>query len=184
MQAKFAVLSVCLFALTSPAWAQEEASQDALTTKSSSSHGILGYLDAKTGTFRPMVQAEEPSPALSFSTFSGTIEYKITVTIKSSIATSTPITCSGSASTFDATSSVSHEEEATVTATRSGSSATCTVLIPYAWALASASSDTVSLGYTITAGSTAVARVSSHSLVSIKVPANGATTIETVAVTI
>jgi hypothetical protein len=146
MQAKFALLSVCLFALTSPAWTQE-ASQDAIATKSASTHGILGYLDAKTGAFRPLAQASELSPALSFTTFTGEIEYKITVTIKSSISTSTPIACSGDASVFDETSGVSHDEEATVTATRSGSTATCTVLIPYAWALASASSDSVSLGY-------------------------------------
>ena len=126
-------------------------------------------------------------PDVTFTTVTGEIVYKMTITIKSTIPTTSTIICDGTATTFDASSGVSHTESASEAATRSGSTATCTVTIPYSWALASASSDSVTLGYDVTAsgGTTGlVGRVSEHTLVAIHVPANGATTTETVAVTI
>ena len=183
---KFAIVSASLLGLSLPAWTQE-ASQDATNVdKNASFPGILGYLDPKTGAFKPMQQGIDLSAA-SFAILTGEIEYKITVTIKSAIATSSPIVCGGNAATADLGSGTSHSETASVTASRAGSTASCTVIIPYAWALASAGSDSVSLSYSVTAAGGAgglASRASIHSLPPIKVPANNATTTETVAVTI
>ena len=70
-----------------------------------------------------------------------------------------------------------------------GNSATCTVNIPYSWNLLSASTDKVSLSYQIIGGvpTTTVplaTRSSGQSLKQIAVPANGATTTETITATI
>lgn len=180
--AKLVVVSAPILGISGLGW-----TQDANTSrKSTSAHGILGYLDPKTGAFRPMAQGDV-QPDVTFTTVTGEIVYKLTITIKSTLATSAEILCGGTASSFDDTGGVSHTEEANVTATRTGSTATCTVTIPYAWALASASSDSVSLEYDVTAsGGTSglINRSGSHSLVPIKVPASGTTTTETVAVTI
>ena len=175
---KLAVISAAALAFTCSAWAQEKHS-------STTSHGIMGYLDPKTGAFKPLAQSGG-NPDTTFTTFTGEFVFKFTVTIKSSIPTSTPIDCEAQADVFDE-SGVSHDETAEVVASRSGSTATCTVTIPYSWALSTASSDGVSLSYNVDAagGTTGeIDRESDNSLVSIKVPANGATTTETVAVTI
>jgi hypothetical protein len=59
------------------------------------------------------------------------------------------------------------------------------VTIPYSWPLKAASSDTITLSYAVEAsGASLASRVSSQSLPSIKVPANGTTTTETIASTI
>jgi hypothetical protein len=82
-------------------------------------------------------------------------------------------------------------EIAAVAATRSGSTATCTVTIPYSWSLINSTTDMVQLSYVITApgavstGTTGLPyRASSRNFVSIKVPANAATTTETLKATI
>jgi hypothetical protein len=61
------------------------------------------------------------------------------------------------------------------------------VTIPYSWSLPSITTDMVSLGYSISAVNAAtvgVARLSSHSLPSINVPASGSTTTQDISATI
>jgi len=147
-------------------------------------HGNLPHHNLTTGRFT--IERDSVDPETTFTTYTGEIVFKLTVTIKSSISTSTAIYCLGDADVSD-TSGVYHDEEAVVVAARSGSSATCTVTVPYSWALSDASSDAVSLEYSVIAGNATTEqfdRASDHGLVSIKVPANGATTTETEAVTI
>jgi hypothetical protein len=180
--AKLVLVSASILIFGRSGWTQDANK----VGKSTSDHGILGYLDPKTGTFKPKAQLGE-QPDVTFTTVTGEFVFSFTITIKSTLPTGTVLTCGGSATVFEESSDVQHAETASVTATRSGSTATCTVTIPYSWALASASSDTVSLEYEVAAsGGTSglVARTSNHSLVPIKVPASGATTTETVAVTI
>lgn len=181
--AKLLLLSVAFVGFHHTAWGQD-AVQEPSVGNTDVSAGILGYLDPKTGAFKPVAQAGE-APALGFTTVNGEFEFKISVTIKSSISTTTSLLCESHVSTFDTGGGVSHTETAIVAASRSGSTATCTVVIPYAWALATASTDSVSLDYSVIAGSaTTPSRISTHTLAPIKVPANGMTTVETVAVTI
>jgi hypothetical protein len=153
-------------------------------------NGIRGYLDPRTGIFHSMPhpdlqEADVPPPA----TFGGKFVFNFTITVSSTLASTAKILCEASASTEDAATLNFIVETASVTATRSGSTATCTVTIPYSWNLSSATTDKVSLSYEIVAGvPTATVplatRTSAQPLKTISVPANGATTTETIAATI
>ncbi|MBV9302916.1 MAG: hypothetical protein JOY62_04200 [Acidobacteriaceae bacterium] len=174
--------SICVIGLTQLGWSQSHRNRDAR-------HGVLGYFDPETGTFKPMTpQALEEGAAPPASPTTGTFVFNITITIKSSIPTSDTIVCTATADTDDVSSGRFMDEEASVAAKRTGNTATCSVTIPYSWPLSSASSDTVGLSYEVEAFSStttgALTRLSTQSLPSIKVPANGATTTETIASTI
>ncbi len=140
--AKSILVCVCLLGLAQPVWSQK-GNEAAKPTP-----GILGYLDPKTGAFRPLVQNpvedEEVEPALAPTT--GTFVFNFTITIASKNLGGDTILCSANADTFE-TTGLSAEESASVKATVTGSTAKCTVTIPYSWPLKSASSDTVSLSY-------------------------------------
>jgi hypothetical protein len=127
-------------------------------------------------------------------TFTGKLVFSISITIQSTLPTTDAIACEGAASLDDVGAAGSGqliEEIAAVQATRSGSTATCTVTIPYSWALLNSATDQVQLTYTISVPSNGVvgatglpARVSTKGFASIKVPATGATTTETIKATI
>jgi hypothetical protein len=92
-------------------------------------------------------------------------------------------------SVFDGTTSpVIFGETDTVAATGTGSTRTCKLTIPYAWSLTTQSTDNMTTGYSVfaTTGATGLPqRTASRSpLDTRKVPANGATTALTAAVTI
>ena len=151
-------------------------------------NGIRGYLDPRTGIFHSMPnpdlqEADVPPPA----TFGGKFVFNFSITVSSALPSTTKIFCEATASTVDPLNLIT--ETASVMATRSGSTANCTVTIPYSWNLSSSSTDRVSLLYQVIAGvpstTTPLAtRSSSQSLPQTKVPANGATTTETIAATI
>jgi len=153
-------------------------------------NGIRGYLDPHTGIFHSMPhpdlqEADVPPPAA----FGGKFVFNFTITVSSTLASTAKILCEASASTEDVSTLNFIAETASVTATRSGSTATCTVTIPYSWNLSSSTTDKVSLSYQIIAGvpSTTIplaTRTSEQSLKTIAVPANGATTTETITATI
>jgi hypothetical protein len=187
--AKSILVCVCLLGLAQPVWSQKP-NETAKPTP-----GILGYLDPKTGAFRPLVQNpvedEEVEPALAPTT--GTLVFNFTITIASKNLAGDTIICSAYASTSEFSSAgvgVSANETASVKATVTGSTAKCSVTIPYSWPLKTASTDTVSLNYIVEAVNTSttaageLARSSSQNLPTIKVPKTGATTTETIASTI
>jgi hypothetical protein len=110
----------------------------------------------------------------------------LTITLKTTGLTN--ITCSEEVSVLDApTSPRFFAESNTVVATGTGGTRTCKLSIPYAWALVTQSSDSMSTSYAVV-GSTGTGppqRTSSLSpLDTRKVPANGATTALTAAVTL
>lgn len=179
------VVCACFLGMNLSLWGQNAAA----------SHGILGYLDPRTGVFHsiphPEVQdAEAEAPALT--TFGGKFVATFTITVSSTIASTAKIGCEVSAVLSDAGSGNFIQEGAGSAVTRgTGSTVTCTVNLPYSWKLATGSTDMVSLSYSIQAPvaiSTAAGefpnRVSSQSLGTIKVPANGTTTNETITATI
>ena len=158
--------------------------------------GILGYLDATTGAFRPIAQKALQTTAANVAPTTGTFVVNFAITIQSSFPANTTITCSVTAnadnvSTNPVGSSV-FIEQASTTAAISGASASCSVTIPYSWTLATPASDHVGLGYTITASTPAAApivalttlRYSSQEIATIPVPASGTTTTQSVAATI
>jgi len=183
------VLGITCLCLGQMAWAQNTGV-----------NGIPGTLNPATGTFQPGIQPlmAEASSLASVAPHTGTFEFDITITIKSTLPTTDIINCNATASTTDM-SGLSYNtimETASATAVRTGSTAKCTVKIPYSWALLSPTTDQVSLNYTITAinpsssnsssatGSTGGIRSSTQSIGSSTVPANGATTIHTISAVI
>jgi hypothetical protein len=170
------VLLICLGCLIAvPAvWGQAANSQ--------AKSGILGFLDPQTGAFRPAPQAvaaEGEEPALT--TYTGTIDVTLTITVKSSGLTN--FTCTATTFVMDnltGGSPVTYTETNTVAATGSGSTRTCTLAIPYSWALATASSDAMSTSYTVqgTTGASGLPQrmASRDPLDSRRVPSSGATT--------
>ncbi len=152
-----------------------------------STRGTLGYFDYSTGAFRPVRHMEDfDSDSLAAaSAQTGTITVNFTVTVKSAIPASSPITCGISAIVTEGSLAGVNIilEDATVAATRSGNTAKCTVTIPYSWTVLNPTTARLDLNYTLSAskaGTGIVSRSSSGSIASIPVPASGATTTQTV----
>ena len=178
------LLLVCMCCLlAAPAlWGQAANSQ--------AKPGILGYLDPQTGAFRLLPPVDDAAEPAALTTFTGTINLTITVTVKTSGITT--VVCSASTAVDDAITTGSprlFSEQDTVAATGSGSTRTCKLSIPYSWSLATQATDTMSTGYTVTGAASATnappIRATSLSPVDTrKVPASGATTTLTAAATI
>ena len=170
----------CLIGLNAALWGQSAPTVS----------GIRGYLDPRTGIFHSLAQMTPQDEEPATSTFAGKFVFNFTITISSTISTSVKIACAANATLEDVATTNFILESAEVTATRSGSTATCTVNIPYSWKLGSAPTDKVTLTYQISAPveatGTAVlpSRISQQTVGVISVPANGATTTETVTATI
>jgi len=120
-------------------------------------------------------------------TFAGKFVVNFTITVSSAIATTDKVACSVNASLSDNIVGGGNfiVEEVEVAGTRSGSTVTCKATLPYSWNLVTPTTDTVSLTYSISSTpGTSPFRLSSQGIANIKVPANGATTTETVTATI
>jgi hypothetical protein len=151
--------------------------------------GVLGYWDQRTGAFRPIPPVvEESLPDIAALTpFGGTVTLTITINLKTTALTT--ITCSEEVSVFDGTTTPRiFSESNTVTATGTGTTRTCKLSIPYSWALTTQASDNMTTSYSVigSTGTTGLPqRTSSLSpLDTRKVPANGAITALTAAVTL
>ena len=176
---------VCLLGISVPLWGQDVGAE----------HGIRGYVDPRTRIFHPLPQAQDADvkPAAATSV-TGKFVFNFTITVDSTIASTNQITCFAGASVNDTVAPNNVLEAAAVTVPRgSGSTVTCTVTIPYSWKLGSASTDTVSLSYSVISPtsigillnsmSAYPQRLGSQKIGTIKVPANGATTTETITAT-
>ena len=181
---KWRAALVCCFLITvvSAVWGQR--------TLRSGIPGGVGYIDPVTGEFRSVIVNPDVDANTLAATapLTGKFVFNFTITIQSTIPTTSALLCRATVSTADVGSLASHSESADVTATRSGATAKCTVTLPYSWLLSTVTQDRVSIEYGVnTAGSLTPGAVSSrfseHGLGSIAVPASGATTIETVAIT-
>jgi hypothetical protein len=177
----WSIILVCAFCvgITPALWSQ---------SSNETKLGILGYLDPKTGAFRPLPQnpAEDDEAVTPAAATTGKFVFVFTITIASTSLATDTIICTANTNVFE---SGLFLESASAKAAVKGSTATCAVTIPYSWPLKSASTDTVSLRYEVIASGAATAgglpnRISSQSLPTIKVPANGATTTENIASTI
>jgi hypothetical protein len=177
---KLLLICMCCLIAAPAVWGQ--------AANSPAKRGILGYLDPHTGAFRPVPQAaEDDAEPPAATTITGTITLTITITRKTTGLTN--FTCSASTSTFDGTTSPTvYDESNSVAGTGTGSTRTCKLSIPYAWSLTTQSTDTMTTSYTVTGttGTTGLPeRFATRSpLDTRKVPANGATTALTAAVTL
>ena len=150
--------------------------------------GILGYLDPHTGAFRPVPSAAEEGPeAAAPTTFGGTVNLTITITLKT--AGLTNITCSEEVTVTDGTTSPRiFDESNTVAATGTGSTRTCKLSIPYSWGLTTQPTDIMSTSYSVF-GSTGTSGLPQRSSVLTPLdtrtaPANGTITTLTASVTL
>jgi hypothetical protein len=181
---KLLLICMCCVMVAPAVWGQ--------AANNAAKPGILGYLDPKTGAFRPVPSAtDEIVDPATFTTFGGTITVTLTITVKST--TLTVFTCEAEVGVNDNTSSGvprSYSESATATATGTGTTRTCKLTIPYAWALATHANDMMTTSYfafgsgTSTTGADTSRSSSLFYLDSRLVPANGATTALTAAVTL
>jgi len=146
-------------------------------------HGILGYLDPKTGTFRPLTREARPA---SIAPIAGTFVFDVTITVSSS-APKGPISCYVTASVTDALGSFFNDVQ--VPASVTANTATCKITMPYEWYLKTPSTDHVYVDLSVTTGS-ATSKEDYYEdfdaplLTLDSVPANGSTTTETYTTTI
>jgi len=179
---KLLLICLCCVMVAPAVWGQ--------TANSQAKPGILGYLDPHTGAFRPVpAVAEESAEAPAATTFTGTVTVTLTITLKTTSLTN--ITCSEELSVADAITTASprfYGESDTVAATGTGTIRTCKLSIPYAWGLISQGSDSMTTSYAVfgTAGTTGLPQRTStlSPLDTRKVPASGAITALTAAVTL
>ena len=162
-------------------------------------HRNLGYYDPATGSFTPIPPVEDAeAPATTPTT--GTLTFNFTLTVKSTIPKNAVIGCTSAASVFDSGSGITADETVSgVAKLVSGTTYSCSLVIHYSWVLTSPTTDKISLnhsasieyGYQATATNgtgtivvPVIDRSSAHSVASITVPANGATTTTAVAITL
>ena len=180
---KLMLICVCCLMVAPAVWGQ--------AASSAARPGVLGYLDPRTGAFRPVPavvdEAAVELPALT--TFGGTITVTLTITVKS--AGITNVTCTAEVSVIDAQTTITPRifaESDAVAATGTGTARKCVLTIPYSWALATQPNDSMSTTYSVTGtgASNALPQRSStlSPLDTRKVPINGTTTALTANVTI
>jgi hypothetical protein len=184
MRTKLLLICICCVIAVPTVWGQSASSE--------SRPGVLGYLDPRTGAFRPIAPPVEDAavepPAITV--FGGTINLTITVTVKS--AGITNVACTTDVAVGDGTLTATprfFSEGNTVAATGTGATRTCKLSVPYSWGLATQSSDSMTTGYAVIGGPATTNgvpnRTSSLSpLDTRKVPANGTITALTASVTI
>jgi len=174
---KLLVVCMCCLIAASTVWGQ--------APNTPAKPGVLGYLDPRTGAFRPISQPAEDEVLPPLTTVGGTISLTITITVKTTGITN--VTCVADTSVVDnQTNPVSYDESETVAATGT-TTKTCTLKIPYSWALATQSIDNMSTSYIVTgiAATGLPQRTASRTPLDIrKVPSNGTTTSLSAAVTL
>jgi len=180
---KLLLIGLCCVMIVPAVWGQ--------AANTAAKPGILGYLDPKTGAFRPVPSATEDilDPA-TFTTFTGTITVTLTITVKTTSLT--VFTCNIEVSNEDniSVSPRGYSESATATATGTGTTRTCKMTLPYSWSLATHATDTMTTSYIVfgSGASTTGAdtqRTSGLSPLDTRlIPASGAATNLTAAVTL
>ena len=168
---KTILVGLCLLGLSIAGWSQN-VNRPAVP-------GIPGYLDPRTGTFKPMPLAPASEDETPVTPTTGKIVLTLTVTLVSTFPTNEVYSCGLAANTFDIATSLTFLDEFNVAATKSGSTLTCKITLPYSWALTSVSTDTMSIAYSVNAAAPSSGlplRLADHGIASIKIPPNGTTT--------
>ncbi len=142
---------------------------------------VAGTLNLRTGQFqiRPSTL-----PQVATTLYTGTFDVTINITIASAIPSAQAIMCNASITATDSTYA-QHDEDASVLAVRTGNTAVCTLVVPYAWALGSTPTYTFGWQLSSTASAGVPQRLSGfYPATGVAVPAKGATTKLTAAVTL
>jgi hypothetical protein len=173
------LVGVCLFVLSISAWSQNLNRPPV--------PGIPGYLDPRTGAFRPMpvvTDSEDPTPFVTPTT--GKIVLTLTVALVSTFPTTEAFSCGLTATASD-TSGLTFIDSELIAATKAGGNLTCTITLNYSWALATPTVDHMIVEYTIN-GAVGTAglptRLADHGVAAMTVPASGKTTMFTLSTAI
>jgi hypothetical protein len=182
MKLKLLFTAICLLGLVASGFAQN------LETEKKTA--VFGYMDPKTGLFhsltRTPLSAEE---AAAITPTTGKFVFVVTITVSSALSTSAVIGCEVAGGVADLTTG-EFTNIVAVTATRTGTTAKCTLTVPYSWDLATPAKDTVAFDLSVTAsvGTFGSATFYDETFtapgVTMKVPANGATTTQDITTTI
>jgi hypothetical protein len=154
--------------------------------------------DPGTVTVAPLAATQDPdAPAITPTT--GTLVFNVTISAKTAVPKNGAISCFAIGFISESSGFRATEIARGTAKLVSGTTYSCNLMIPYSWLLASAGSDMIHLDTFATVGEgvqltatngtgivvvPATIRSTIQSTASIKVPANGTTTTETVAVTI
>lgn len=180
---KVIFVCVCLVGLTQLVWSQSGGSDAVLGGRA---RGVPGYLDPRTGTFTAKVQVDPQvveNPDLIGA--GGTWNIELNIALVTKPAGTDTVVCEASLDVSDTYPSFGYEEDSVAIAKVSGSSATCTVTIPYLWYLSTPKTDTVTISYDVSlyhvfaigaVNQANITRRTDHTVGSVAVPANGATT--------
>ena len=169
-----------------------------LGTQALTPHRTLGYYNSDTGLFEPLHPATQDLAEATVTPTTGTLVYKFTITLKSPLPKNGLVICSAGGDVIETTYSAD-EQGFGIATLESGDTYACSVSMPYSWQLHSPTTDKIVLSYkaqtyeaiqltaangTGTTVITTAGRASSQTTAEIPVPANGATTTETVSVTL
>jgi hypothetical protein len=109
-----------------------------LASQTRPSHSTLGHHDPATGAFTPMQAEVQDTYASTVTLTTGTLTFKLTLTVKSPVPKNSVIACKGVALLNRDASGFSTDEEATGIATLvSGDTCSGTATIHYSWPLTS-----------------------------------------------
>jgi hypothetical protein len=134
--------------------------------------GVPGYFDPATRIFVPIQRHGQVDPATS--TYTGTLVVSFTIAIKSALPAGDKINCSVNTTEIGTNDiPAGNYDTATSSAVISGDTATCTTTLPYSWPGLTAT-DVVYPVFTLV--DQMGVRVSSQSLPTFKIPADGKTT--------
>jgi hypothetical protein len=135
---------VCLLGLTQLVWSQREA-------PTVSKHGIPGFLDPQTRTFRTQVENSNGSPNATTGTYYyGTINVTLTVYTASAFPAGTTYVCEVNTTVFDYPLTQGNNAWVIAPAPSKGYT-TCTTPINYFWQLSTPQTDRVYIDYYVTA---------------------------------
>jgi hypothetical protein len=168
---KSVLIGFCVFGLSITAWSQN--------LNRPSVPGIPGYLDPRTGTFKPMPQVTDSGLTSSVSPTWGRVVVNLGIAVKSTIPNTETYTCGLSVSAFDTSTGLSFVDTSQVAGTRTGNIVNCSVTLWYSWLLANPGADSMSITYTVSAtnGTSAVPlHEEDHGVGTISVPLSGTTT--------
>jgi hypothetical protein len=184
---KMVLVGVFLIALTQLAWSQNKG------LIAPHQKGIDGYLDPRTGAFTPRTQNSgvkaEASPDFTGTSIVFREQFNITIT-NDDQSTSDLVSCQ--AHIFSVGDPNSWFDKAVIVATRSGSTYTCDVPVLASWTLQNPGSDTISAcvkisfnqGFTVGPNSTVqTIRQQNPPCLTLSVPANGSTVVNTMSLT-
>jgi hypothetical protein len=143
---------------------------------------IPGYLNPRTGAFRPHILTVQP--LISATLYKGEFSITYKITIASTLPANQPVTCEATVTAVDALGTF-YDYVVAAAATVTGAQGACTLTVPYAWSLGTTPTYSISGSVGSTSGTLQNLRSFNFPVVgATKFPANGAKTSYTLSQTL